>query len=219
MTTLLDLINIVGSGPRTRAKKSRVMSFRLKPKGRRFLFLVKSSETYSSKAGHIVSILYPNIRIPFSELWRFNKRTPMNTRVRMYCSCQAWKFTGPAYLSTREKYRLPETKYREDRPADIRDPQEENYVCKHVVRVATWLRPMTFRRMLALFQVPGVPAQRRALLEELYPAVGSALRVRGYAQAEVEGILASLTVDNAEDVLDAHGLICRTELDYDPDSD
>lgn len=216
MTTLLDLVNIVGSGPRTRALKSRVSQFWRKPRGRRFLFLVKSRESYSSKAGHIVSILYPNVRIPFSELWRFPRRSPTNTRVRVFCSCQAWKYTGPAYLSTREKYRLPETKYREDRPANVRDPNEENYVCKHVVRVATWLRPMTFRRMLYLFQVPDVPAQRRAMLEELAPIVGSALRARNYTQSEIDDVIATLDEHNAEDVLDTHGLICA-EGDHDHD--
>ena len=219
MTTLLDLINIVGSGPRTRAKKSKVMSFRLKPNGRRFLFLVKSSESYSSKTGHIVSVLYPNVRIPFSELWKFPKRTPTNTRVRVFCSCQAWKFTGPSYLSTREKYRLPESKYREERPANIRDPNEENYVCKHVVRVATWMRPMTFRRMLALFRVPGVPAQRKAMLQELLPVVGAALRARQYAQSDIDEIVASLSEDNVEEVLEEHGLICTMECDHDHDAE
>lgn len=208
MSTLQQLTSKVGDGPKQKAKRSRVITFSRKPKGRRFLFLVKSRESYSSKIGHLVSILYPNIRIPFSELAQQRTLKPFNTRVRVFCSCQAWRYTGPAYLSTRDKYRLPERRFIENRPADTRDPSGQNFVCKHVIRVSIWLRPMTFRRMLTLFLVPLAPELKTAQLNSISPIIGSLLRERLIPQSEIDEVIASITYQNVEDVLDQYELIC-----------
>lgn len=213
MTTLLDLRNVVGPGPRHKAENSQVSAYVLRKRAnhRRFLFLVKSSEAYSSPDGHLVSILYPNLAVPFERLRYYPALTPLNQRVRIHCTCPAWKFTGPAYLSTREKYRLPESKYVENRPANIRDPEEQNYVCKHVVRVVQHIRFWNFTRLLRAFAIQAGPSPNRSKassLETLYPIIGGALNRAGYLDDQIEDVITSLTDENAEEVLDTYGLIC-----------
>lgn len=213
MATLLDLLNIVGQRPRSKARRSQIDAFVLRKRAnhRRFLFLVKSSESYSSPDGHLVSVLYPNLKVPFERLRYYPALTPMNQRIRVNCTCPAWKFTGPAYLSTREKYRLPEGKYAENRPALIRDPNEENYVCKHVVRVAQHLRSTAFPAMLRNFDIQAGPSPKKprvSAITELYPIIGGVLHRAGYPDDAIEDVISTLNEDNVEDVLEQYGLIC-----------
>lgn len=149
--TLLDK---VGNGPLRRSGKSNVLSIKLKPGQRRFLFHVKSHESYSAPAGHIVSVLYPLLP-RFVNLPNSDEYHPFTSRVRLFCSCPAWRFTGPAYWATKEKYRLPEKhKYVETRPPVVRDPNHQNAICKHCVVVGFHMKRMSFNNLFAKHNLP-----------------------------------------------------------------
>ncbi len=104
----------------------------------RYLFLVKGSESYSSEYGHIVSLLFDK----GSAL--NNKSRPLVDDVRIHCQCPSFVYWGAAFNATQDKYNLDIT---EDRPPDIRDPNREVKICKHVARVVRTIRTMTYDRL------------------------------------------------------------------------
>ena len=206
--TLKDLLALVGPKPKARAKNTRLIAIRTRKNLRRFSYVAKSFESYSSDDGHIVSFLYPNLP-PFEKLKYHPQLTPLNRQVKVHCTCQAWKFTGPAFLSTREKYRLSRTP--ESRPALVRDPHEENYLCKHVVRAAMSLKGKTFEQLLHEFKV----IRKTSYLASVSPIVRDVLTKEGWYDSEVDDLLATLTDDNLEEVLEQQGFLAIEEVDDD----
>lgn len=52
------------------------------------------------------------------------------------CSCPAWRWQGPEYHSTTKGFQDPKTPLQGTASSpDIRDPQRQNFVCKHVAAV------------------------------------------------------------------------------------
>lgn len=206
--TLKDLLALVGPKPKQRAKNTRLIAIRTRKNLRRFSYIVKGFENYSSGDGHIVSFLYPNLP-PFDQLKYHPKLTPLNRQVKVHCTCQAWKYTGPAFMSTREKYRLSRTP--ETRPAHIRDPEEENYVCKHVVRTIQTLKGRTFAQLLQEFKV----TTKASYLASVSPIVRNALVADGWYDSDVDDLLATMSDDNLEEVLEQQGLLVCEEVEDD----
>jgi hypothetical protein len=149
--TLHDLCNHTKNNDPTfewRAVQSKVTGLRSRKNFRRFIFLVKSKMVYSSKKGHIVTILFPNLTIA---LLKQNKNLlPKNTRVRCWCTCPAWQMWGSAANSTSLKYNL--TGFFENRAPVIRDPNENKLVCKHVYAVYKRIENDNFIRLYNKFK-------------------------------------------------------------------
>jgi len=132
-----------------RTAKSRVFGIKTRKNFRRFVFYVKSREVYSSPEGHISSIIYPSLNLD-SVRNSPGKKTPSNQPVNVWCTCPAFLYWGSAFLSTELGYNFIGE---ENRFPKIRDPENHNYVCKHLLRVTKNLRRMSFTALTKLFNV------------------------------------------------------------------
>ena len=54
----------------------------------------------------------------------------INDDVKVSCTCGYWKWFGPDWNAIQNNYKL--RRMSDGSPPDIRDPQRENYICKHV---------------------------------------------------------------------------------------
>jgi len=106
----------------------------------RYLFLVKCKESYSNGTGHIVSMLFDKGSS------KYNK--PLSDDVRVHCQCPAFIYWGAAYNSTNpvngDSYNLD---FAENRTPDVRDPNREVKVCKHISKVRNKLRNITYKML------------------------------------------------------------------------
>lgn len=59
--------------------------------------------------------------------------------LELTCSCPAWKWLGPEFHAKREKYLLDKPQGTASTP-DVRDPERDNRVCKHVAAVLALTR-------------------------------------------------------------------------------
>lgn len=89
---------------------------------RLYTFLVKGSQSYSSKTGHIVNILFTDNTI------RKNGQL-LNKNMKCSCTCPAFQYQGCAFNATMGRYNLSNP---ENTPPDTRDPMRKNKICKHV---------------------------------------------------------------------------------------
>jgi hypothetical protein len=62
--------------------------------------------------------------------------------LELTCSCPAWKWLGPEFHAKREKYLLDKPQGTASTP-DVRDPERDNRVCKHVAAVLSLTRGWT----------------------------------------------------------------------------
>lgn len=201
--TLRDLYELVGPKPKAKAANSKVIKIRTRKNQRRFSFIVLSKESYSSPKGHLVSFIYPTLKVPFNQIRKYPQITPMNLRVKVRCTCQAWRYWGSSFLSTEYGYFLDK---KESRPANIRDPGRKNYICKHVVRVILFTRMLTFPGLLNTFQMDS-GTRTASYLEQLKPIAAQFLRDEGYDQESVDDVIFSMTEDDFEDILEQHGVL------------
>lgn len=69
--------------------------------------------------------------------------------LELSCSCPAWRWLGPEYHAVQNQYQLSTPRGTASTP-DIRDPERDNKVCKHVAAVLgvtrNWQIPATKRR-------------------------------------------------------------------------
>lgn len=167
MATLQQLFDRTTQLTHEKATRSHILAIRpRKGSVRRVVLLVRSAEKYSNPAGHLVTILWPTIPDMRTVDPTGVKKTPTTTPVRVHCSCPAFKFTGPAYHSTQEKWRLP-GKAREDRTPDDRDPTGVRIVCKHILRCTEELQRIDFLVLSQIFNIRGPQRHpRRAFYDE-----------------------------------------------------
>lgn len=92
---------------------------------RLFSYLVKGGQSYSSKKGYIVNILFTDAKI------RKNGQL-LNKNILCSCTCPAFQYWGAAYNATQGRYKLGKA---ENNAPDIRDPNRKNKLCKHIVAV------------------------------------------------------------------------------------
>jgi len=72
--------------------------------------------------------------------------------LKLACTCPAWRWQGPEYHAKQEEFQDPRTKLQGTASTpDIRDPERDNRVCKHVAAV------------LGHVQAWDIPAKRRAV--------------------------------------------------------
>jgi len=185
------------------AKKSRVFGIRPRKNLRRFVFFVKSKESYSDPKGHIVSILYPKSTL--DELTsQTRKMTTTNTPCHVHCTCPAFQYWGCAYNVTKEKSIMRGKA--ETRSPDIRDPNGENMICKHLVRVSKNINRMSFKRLHAKFKdshQKKVEGKGRVKKSSLYDEViHTASRFEDHPE-----LYLSEDLSNIEEFLEDRGLV------------
>lgn len=114
-----------------RVNRCKTLRVAYKPSVGKYVILVRCTESYSSKKGHLVSVLFDK-----------PVKTTQSDKIdcRVWCSCPAWQYWGSAYTSTALDYNL---EGEEKRFPKIRDPNLINTVCKHVLTV----REKTLRTM------------------------------------------------------------------------
>lgn len=103
-----------------RSRKVQVALRRADRKNLRWVFSVRGNHLYAVKV---------RASRPRKNTTKFSK---MN--LELSCSCPAWQWQGPEYHSTREEYQLGPLMGTASTP-DIRDPDRQNFVCKHVAAV------------------------------------------------------------------------------------
>lgn len=94
-----------------------------------FSFLAKGYESYSSPKGHIVVIKFSK-----------DKQQMLMKDCKVVCTCPAFLYWGSKYNATVGEYN-----YRTSTniPPDIRDPNRERKVCKHIAATRQYLRNLT----------------------------------------------------------------------------
>lgn len=131
------------SGLETRSLHSKVIGTMSRRNFRRLIFHVKSKGITSDRKGHIVTILFPHIKI--SSLKKNKNLKPINQRVRLWCTCPAFSYFGSSYNSTNLNYNLPNNS--EHRVPDVRDPNRKHLICKHCYAVYKDIKDATFIRL------------------------------------------------------------------------
>jgi len=145
---LRDLYNLTRNAPKLKARNSKIYGVRpfKRNEQKRFVFWVKSNESYSSPLGWFVSFNYPDMDI---RNWVSDrKRTPMSEDVKIFCSCPAWIYWGSLYWSNAYDYDLGVS---ENRYPIVRDPKRENMICKHAIRGMNYMRKKGFRYLWERF--------------------------------------------------------------------
>lgn len=213
--SLSELIASTGDKPKDKAKRSSISGIRSRKGFRRFIFRVKSTESYSSSKGHLTSIHYPSVDL--KSLKKGRNPSVAKTDVNVWCTCPAFHYWGSHYWATQDDY-LMFDKDAEDRFPIVRDPQGENLVCKHIIRVYKRINRTPLTKLVDQFQ--GVIKKKRSSLEDLdeeplsfidytdtVPIVSQYLRERKYTDSEITEVISSLSFNNYEDVLKEHRVI------------
>lgn len=220
--SLTELDSTNSYRPRLKARKSKVKGIITRKNLKRFKFLVKSTESYSSPNGHIVSFLYP--KIPLIQAYEGKiAATPRNADVKVWCTCQAWQYWGAAYNATDRKYNLDKI---ENIEPNVRDPNREYLVCKHVHASLRYIQRDSFKILMTRFigkyvnkqldKMIGSPKKssleddeiEMAEILESIPAFKDFLvKQKGMSPEEAELIAAGIDEDNFESILLQYGAI------------
>lgn len=90
--TLREIYNQTGTRPKDLSRNSKIKGIRpsVNREVKKFGFLVKSGETYSDPAGHIVTVRYPGLTL--KKFRNDRKLTPMNHKCMIHCTCEAWLY-------------------------------------------------------------------------------------------------------------------------------
>jgi len=128
--TLGDLIKKTPSVIKKRSLNCRVykIPYTEKVLGK-LVLLVKCKEPYSSHKGHLVYL-----RFKPSFLQKSLNQLALKIPVKYYCTCPAFLYWGSKYHASKDKQLLPGVKP-ENRPPVVRDPNNKNTTCKHIVAV------------------------------------------------------------------------------------
>jgi hypothetical protein len=102
-----------------RAQGAEVTVKRIDRKNLRWIFSVKGNHTYTVK---------------LRAMRKGNVTQLAKMDLELSCTCPAWRWQGPEFHSTSEKYQLGKLQGTASAP-DIRDPERQNFVCKHVAAV------------------------------------------------------------------------------------
>jgi hypothetical protein len=111
-----------------RARKALVTLSRADLKNLRWIFSVKGNGTYVVKLKAIR---------PKPTVVDFQKMD-----LELSCSCPYWQWQGPEYHGTTDEFNLGKPRGTASTP-DIRDPERNHHVCKHVAAVLSQVRGWT----------------------------------------------------------------------------
>lgn len=205
-----DLVSDTGTAPKAKAENSKVFGIKTRSKFRRFIFKVKSTESYSKKDGHLASILYPKVAPKNVKITPRAKNPSVNTsEVLVWCTCPAFHYWGSHFWATRNDF-LMRGKEKENRFPKIRDPYGERALCKHLIKVHDKINRMSMGRLVKLFSQTSKTSSKDiefVAFEDTLPIISEYLRGQKYSDMEITEILASLSYDNYVDVLTAHSVI------------
>lgn len=129
--SLLKLIKDNHIGTNHKSLNSEVLEVKYaKTNKNLFTFLVRSKESYSNPAGHLVNVLFYG-----------NNSTHMLAKdVKVSCTCPSYTYWGSKYNATIGNYNYrTRTKF----APDIRDPNRERKICKHIVAVRPLIKNST----------------------------------------------------------------------------
>lgn len=194
--TLRSLYRDTGPLSKRTSRKSRVVGIKTRKNFKRLSFLVKSDMPYSSPKGHISSIMYPNV--DFRNI-SDDLGSPLSEDVKVICSCPSFTYWGSAYLATTEEYIIPP--YLENRPADVRDPEGENFICKHLIKVIQYVGKKSFKQLSKRFTSGSL---KTASIDEVKFALSDYLRdIHHLNNESVDEFLFRIEdEDSLEDVLE-----------------
>lgn len=102
-----------------RARDVAVQVKRIDRKNLRWIFAVKGNHDYTVK---------------LRAMRKGNVTQLAKMDLELSCTCPAWRWQGPEFHSTGEDYQLGKLQGTASAP-DIRDPERQNFVCKHVAAV------------------------------------------------------------------------------------
>lgn len=139
--TLPELVKNTPDKTRQRAKNCKIydIDYEIKSK-HRIIVLVRCYEEYSNDSGHLVSIQFENYQPRPRDILK-----PLSDDIKLHCSCPAFLYWGSAYIATIGQYNLD---FEEWRYPIIRDLGLNNKLCKHCVRVYSYLRGKTFKELM-----------------------------------------------------------------------
>lgn len=116
-----------------------------------FCFLAKSTESYSSPHGHIVVVKFSK-----------EKQQMLVKDCKVVCTCPAFLYWGSKYNATQGEYNY---RSKTNIPPDVRDPNRERKVCKHIVAVRPYLKNLTGKMVHKKYKdtFEGIPSVRTKL--------------------------------------------------------
>jgi hypothetical protein len=106
--------------------------YRAMPRYGRWSFRVKGNKRGSNPEGYIVKVKFTP---------KGNVKDIKKLQVKLKCNCKSFQFWGPAYNLTSIDSALE----KENRPPDIRDPEGQNMMCKHVYKVLQFLNGKEYK--------------------------------------------------------------------------
>ena len=199
----LQLFNLTGARVKKKADKSKIIGIKTRRNFRRFSFIVKSSEHYSDPGGHITSIMYP--KLDFRKLMG---KSPLTEKILVKCTDPSFLYWGTEFYASQFGYNIDGVT--ENRAPEIRDPNGERFLCKHLVRVYLYLRTIDFRTLLRRFNA-GNRELTAATVADVQPILKEYVTRNGLGDKESKDLVDSLDEENMEDVLSHHGLLVDEE--------
>jgi len=201
--TLRDLVSLTTYElNHERASNSKVLKIRPRKNFKRFSFVVKGNEDWSSKTGWVSTLLYPSLKEEDFE--RGSGVTPMDSDVLVYCTCDAYLYWGSKYWGTQDDYNIKV--YKENRPPYVRDPHKERYVCKHIIRASRYMRKKGFNYFSPKI-LNNSSSKEFASMDHMRSIISQFMRKRYNASNEdVDNIILSLNEDNLESRLEECGI-------------
>ena len=210
--TMMDLYSGNHSGTNQKSNNCKIFKIKFDTRStikNRFIFYVKCFESYSKSGGWITSLSYQNI----DHYMQRNQKKPLNTDVKVKCSCPAFLYWGSAYNATDEEYNW---NFTENRKPDIRDPFRQRKICKHLSHVRTKLRNTTFKQMRKQYSSIEIKIN---IEEENYenipeiewyetlPAIEKFLLNTGMSLKEVKKLMSIISYENYIDFLEEYNII------------
>lgn len=125
-----------------RGKRCQVKMTRSDLKLKYWEFRVKGNEVWSSPQPHLVQIhLLPNPRT----------KDIRQLHVKVTCDCEYWQYYGPDFNAHTQKYLLDRPKS-DGSPPDVRDPNRQHLICKHVWAIGQVLLQYAHKNKLDTFE-------------------------------------------------------------------
>lgn len=199
--TLFDLVGLTTYElNHERSSNCKILDIKPRKNFQRFSFVVRGFEEWSKPKGHIVTILYPQLKK--KDMKKGSGVTPMNTESLVFCTCPAFLFWGSKYWSTQDGYNIKV--HVENRPPYIRDPHKERYICKHVIRASRYMRKKGFSYLNKRFMKKS--SFDASLDDDIKPVVHDFMKMQGMDDEVIGDFLLNLNEDNLEVGLEEVGI-------------
>lgn len=205
--TIMELYSDNHNGTNQKANNCKIFKIKFDTRTtikNRFIFYVKCFESYSKSNGWITSIVYQNIDHDKQR----NQKKPLNTDVKVKCTCPAFLYWGSAYNATDKEYNW---NFSEIRKPDIRDPFRQRKICKHLSHVRTKLRNKTFRQMRKQYSSIEIDTPEIEWYETI-PTIEKFLIGAGMSEKETKKLVSMITYENYVEFLEKYKIIIG---DYD----